>query len=109
MDLNFIDGIVKVSACVCGKDGVISRVEEDSIYQFIHDRYPEYLKKRFESVLDEFFLEDIQIETYISDVKNFGLNSFVVELCRFSAGSDGLDIKENIALDKVKKMLGESK
>jgi hypothetical protein len=43
----------------------------------------------------------------LDQVSDINLKKFTINLCEFSASADGLDIKENIALHKVKLILGE--
>jgi len=107
MDDDLIDYAVKIAACVCGKDGVISQTEEHAIYNYVSSNYVGYSIDRFNNTLDEFFDESHQIEIYLSKITNLNLKNFIIKLCEFSAGSDGLDIRENIALDKVKIVLSE--
>ncbi|MBH0029052.1 MULTISPECIES: hypothetical protein [unclassified Pseudoalteromonas] len=107
MDIKLIDCAVKIAACVCGKDGVISHTEELAIYEYVNTRFSEYSQERFNDTLDEFFDENHQIEMYLNNITDINLKKFIINLCEFSAGSDGLDIKENIALDKVKIVLSE--
>lgn len=106
MDIDDIDIIVKVAACVCGKDGVISQLEEEAILTSLSSEYPSYSTKRFNKTLDEFFDEDLQLEDYLEQITDLSLRDFTINLCEFSASADGLDIKENIALHKVKLIFG---
>ncbi|MGO2075877.1 MAG: hypothetical protein ACTH3B_12065 [Pseudoalteromonas sp.] len=107
MDDDLIDYAVKIAACVCGKDGVISQTEELAIYDYVSSNYTKYSIDRFNKTLDEFFDESHQIEIYLSKITDINFKHFIINLCEFSAGSDGLDIRENIALDKVKIVLRE--
>jgi hypothetical protein len=104
---NILDVVIKIVACVCGKDGLISKVEEDAIYYGIKQRMPDYPFERFNEVLDTFFDENYQIEDYLEKIIGSELKHFTINLCDVSASADGLDIKENIALHKVKLILGE--
>lgn len=97
---NLID-CVKVAACVCGKDGVISETEVQSIFQFVKDRFSDFNEDSLESALTEFFDSNQQIEDYLALVDDKSLRHFTLELAKVSASSDGLDIKENIALEKA--------
>jgi hypothetical protein len=107
MNLDNLDIVVKVAACVCGKDGVISQTEEEAILASISSEYPSYSLKRFNQTLDDFFDDDLQLEDYLERISDLSLKTFTINLCEFSASADGLDIKENIALHKVKLILGE--
>jgi len=107
MKLDELDIIVKIAACVCGKDGVISQSEETKMFEVVSEFSPKYSAKRFNIVLDAFFDENTQIEEYLEFVKEYKAKKFCIDLCKKSASADGLDIKENIALHKVKLILGE--
>lgn len=106
MNIENLDVVVKVAACVCGKDGVISQPEEEAILASVLLEFPSYSLTRFNQVLDDFFDEDYQLEDYLAQVHDKCLKGFTIKLCESSASADGLDIKENIALHKVKLMLG---
>jgi hypothetical protein len=106
MELEVLDAVVKVAACVCGKDGVISEAEEYKMFDVISEKFPNYTLQRFNQVIDDFFDECLQIEDYLKSISNIDLKIFTVYLCRSSASADGLDIYENIALQKVAMILG---
>ena len=46
MEDKIIDFVIKVAACVCGKDGVISQSEEQAILTTITLGYPNYSLKK---------------------------------------------------------------
>ena len=107
MKTETLDVIVKIAACVCGKDGIISQMEEESIYNTITSKSSNYTLEFFNKAIDDFFDENLQLEDYLEKEKNLGIHEFVIYLCEVSASADGLDIKENIALNKVKLILGD--
>lgn len=107
MDIETVNVITKVAACVCGKDGVISQIEEESIFDTIHTQFPSYTLKQFNQALDDFFDDNFQLEEYLDKITDIDIKKFTINLCEVSASADGLDIKENIALHKVKIILGE--
>lgn len=107
MKIDILDVVVKVAACVCGKDGVISQTEEEAILANVISKYPHYSLNRFNQTLDEFFNETLQIEDYLDQIVEIDFKTFTINLCEFSASADGLDIMENIALHKVKLILGK--
>lgn len=97
---------LKIAACICGKDGVISEVEESTLYKCLLKRFPDLSEEQFHQALDEFFESSEQIEDYLSLIENTDLRRFTLKIAEESASSDGLDIKENIALDKAYLMWG---
>lgn len=106
MNLELLDVVVKVAACVCGKDGVISEAEEQEIFNMIAANFSAYSLQRFNKTIDEYFEESYQLEHYLNALSGENLNHFTVKLCKLSASIDGLDIKENIAFHKVAMILG---
>lgn len=92
---------IKIAACVCGKDGVISSAEEKEMLRLCVERYPKCDQNMFESTLTEFFDADDQIEDYVKNIEEDGLRKFALELAETSASADGLALRENIALEKV--------
>lgn len=107
MEIEIIDLIIKVAACVCGKDGVISQAEEKSMLDEVLHKFPKYSTAQFNHVLDDFFNENCQLEDYLEKIMDSKSQQFTIKLCETSASADGLDFKENIALDKVKNILGK--
>lgn len=101
-----VSACVKVAACICGKDGVISEAEERSMFEVLTKRFPNVGSEDFDRVLSEFFDSDHQIEHYLSSVMDSDLRSFTLELAEVSASSDGLEIRENIALRKAYEVWG---
>lgn len=92
---------LNIAACICAKDGVISGVEENAMFRIIHDRFPEFTIDRFDLALTEYFTSNKQIEDYLALVDNEELQRFTLYLAEESASADGLEIRENIALEKA--------
>lgn len=101
MNFNMLDTVVKIASCVCGKDGIISAAEEETMYEIVHAAYPNYSYDRFNQALDDFFADELQIESYAGQITSNELQSFTIKLCEASASADGLEVQENIALQKV--------
>ena len=101
IELNELSACIKVAACICAKDGVISEVEENTIFQVVRDKYPEVRESYIEQAITEFFDSNDQIEDYTSLVTDKSLRQFAIELSKVSASADGLDVQENIALEKA--------
>ena len=99
--MNEVKNILKISACICAKDGLISRAEEETMFKCITKRFPEFDFESFEKTLDEFFESEEQIEDYLDQIKDPELQKFTLGLSEVSASADGLDIRENIALKKA--------
>jgi hypothetical protein len=99
----------KIAACVCGKDGLISQAEEEKICELIIAESPNITTNDFETFMDDFFQSDKQIEDYISQIEDSSLQDFVLRLAEESASADGLDLMENIALQKIRVVWGSNK
>lgn len=101
VNIELYKSCIKVAACICAKDGVISELEESELYKCSMQEFPEIDKGIFESALDEFFEADDQIEKYLSLIDDENLRRITLTLSQKSASADGLDARENIALAKA--------
>jgi len=101
MSIEELKSCIKVAACVCGRDGVISEAEEQKLFQMLGEKFTEFDEELFESALTEFFDSDKQIEDYLELLVDEDLRRFTLLLAETSAGADGLEITENIALEKA--------
>jgi len=100
-DVNKIVNCIKVAACICGKDGVISELEEQAIFKIVIEHFPNVKADDIELALNEFFASNVQIEEYLALIEDNDLRNFTLYLAEESASADGLDLKENIALEKA--------
>lgn len=96
-----ISACIKVAACVCGKDGIISELEEQAIMTLVLKRFPDVTADDIEQAISEFFDSDQQIEDYLEFVIDQELRMFTLALAEESASADGLNFRENIALVKA--------
>lgn len=101
MDVIDINKCVKLGACVCARDGLISEAEEELLFKIASNTHPEYTRELFDSDINEFFDSEDQIEDYLTDIQDPKIRKFAVAMAEKSASIDGLDIRENIALRKV--------
>ena len=97
---------VKIAACVCGKDGVISETEIEKMFEFLVEHYPEVDADFFDQAVDSFFDDDPQLEDLFNLIHDDDLRRFTLQLSEISAAADGLDVRENIALSKVCEIWG---
>ena len=100
-DVNKIANCIKIAACICGKDGVISELEEKAIFEIIIEHFPDVKTDDIELVFNEFFASNVQIEEYLALIEDKDLRKFTLYLAEESASADGLNLKENIALGKA--------
>jgi hypothetical protein len=92
---------IKVAACVCGKDGIISPEEETEMLRILTESIPAFSEEDLDRSLDEFFESTDQLEDYLKAINNPKLIKFTIYLSRSSASCDGLNPMENIALQKA--------
>jgi hypothetical protein len=95
-----ISASIKIAACVCARDGVISELEERAIFDICNEKFPHFSAEEIEIALTEFFDSKHQLEDYLALVDNKELRSFTLNMARESASADGLELNENIALEK---------
>ena len=92
---------IKVAACVCGKDGIISSEEEAEMLRILTESISDFTEEDLDRTLDEFFESTNQMEDYLRAIQDPELIKFTLYLSRSSASRDGLDLMENIALQKA--------
>jgi hypothetical protein len=96
--MNELSTCIKVAACICAKDGVISELEEQAIFRIVSERFPDLTNDNIEmSLIDS----NHQIEDYLALIDDNDLRKFTLNLAEVSASADGLNLKENIALEKA--------
>lgn len=108
MSIDDYKNCIKIAACICAKDGVISSAEEQEMFGALCSRFPDVDQSHFEVALVEFFDSDEQIESYLERISDGELRVFALRLAEVSASADGLDIRENIALEKAYAFWGVS-
>ena len=91
-----------IALCICAKDGMLSSDEEEKLFSEFKERFLNFDYSAYETILDEFFNSDKQLEDYMMHVDSVDMKLFSISLSEISASEDGLDIRENIALQKVK-------
>ena len=91
---------VQICACICGQDGIISQREEDVIF----DNFSKSMgltKAQINSAFDDFFTSQRQIDDYLCLISEEKLRPSILDIAKTSAASDGLDVRENIALQRA--------
>ena len=101
MDLDQVSACIKVAACICARDGLISQAEEEMMFKLVSEKIPDYQLDQFNHVIDDFFDSTDQVEEYLSKISSPEIRKFALYLSEVSASVDGLDIRENIALQKA--------
>ena len=103
-DIVLMDGIkdiVKLVCAVCAQDGIISSVELNNAFRLINSSFDKISRKDFDLFVEEFFEEDKNLEKYLISLPEPIDIKKILEVCFESAGSDGLDVRENFAFDKA--------
>jgi hypothetical protein len=67
---------IKIAACVCGKDGLISFPEEEKIFQLVSEKSPSFTRVQFDQVIDNFFDSVDQIEDYAEIISDPSIRQF---------------------------------
>ena len=96
-----IKDIVKLVCAVCAQDGIISSTELSAAFRLINSSFAKISKKDFDSLVEEFFEEDRNLENYLNSLPESIDIEKILKVCFESAGSDGLDVRENFAFDKI--------
>lgn len=90
-----------IAACACGEDGLISSEEEAEMLRLLKERFSEVTDSLHAEVMVEYFDEERPIEEYLNLVQDAQLRRFALQLAEASASADGLDDRENVALERA--------
>ena len=93
--------VTKLICAVCAQDGIISNIELNTTFKLVNASFGKISKKEFDLIVEEFFDEDKNLEKYLIGLPESIEVDEVLRVCFESAGSDGLDVRENFAFDKV--------
>ena len=94
-----------VCASICGKDGIISELEELTIIQKFMSNFG-LNESDLEQLFEDFFNSKHHIDEYLKRVTTKSLRGLIYEIARVSATSDDLDVRENIALERARLVWG---
>ena len=86
---------------ICGHDGFISQGEEECLFELFSEHYS-LDKETFDLVVDKFFESNSTLEDLVSKISD---QKLVLSWAEKAAQADGLDIRENIALQKSSQLL----
>ena len=104
---DWLASAVNLCLYICAHDGLLSEKEEYEIAQLFSKHFALDIEV-FSSIAEEFFSSSELVENVVSDLSGTERVPIVLEIAHIAAASDGLDIRENLALQKVKILL-ESK
>lgn len=97
--------IIKLAACICSKDGIISGDEINYMKKGINDIDPSFDINNFEDIIEDFFTENKSVEEYCEKLQKPVNKEIILEYCYESASVDGLDPRENEAYIAARKYL----
>lgn len=93
--------LIKVALYVSCNDGLLSEEEERQLIILGIKNFPGVQTQQVECWIEEFFEEDLQLESYCDLIKNHTNRLLALEIAIKTASADGLDFKENLALHRV--------
>jgi hypothetical protein len=98
-----------IFAClaICAADGLISG-EEEKCLEKEFEKYFGIASKDFQKIIDLYFRSQDQLEIFLLSVDDVSLRTKIIEIARLAAAADGLQINENIALQKAEAFWGEA-
>ena len=84
--------VLDLSICISAQDGILSKIEEDKVFDLINQKITKVSKSKFSNLVDAFFESDDTLEYYL---ESFEPKNVEVSLgyCQEAASADGLDIK----------------
>jgi hypothetical protein len=85
---------IKLCLCICGYDGLISDIEIKTLYK-LYKAKSGITRDQFDEVVDSYFNSDESLDELFAAAQPL---TDEMEIAYQAAGSDGLDIRENIAL-----------
>lgn len=99
--------IIKLTACICSQDGIISSEEVEYMKKEIHKFDPNFDSEEVDDLIEEFFNEKKDISIYCELLPKNSDTKSILDFCFHSASADGLDPKENAAYLKATRYLSK--
>jgi hypothetical protein len=110
-----MNNVIWFVLCICAKDGFISSEEENETFLLFNKAVEEkkipfkkITQTSFQKLIDEFFSSNLQLEDYLIALKGQSYTKEILKMSEMAASADGLNILENIAFLKAKKILLET-
>ena len=94
-----------ICICICGQDDLVSRQEEEALVSKFKSNFS-VTDKELDDLFSQYFLSKDHIDSYLEKVADVALQKLILEISEFSASADGLDTRENIALQRAKLVWG---
>ena len=100
--------VLNLSICISAQDGILSKIEEDKVFDLINQKIKKVSKSKFSNLVDAFFESDDTLEYYLESFEDPKMLKLALDIAKEAASADGLDIKENIAYQKRRYFLSRS-
>lgn len=91
---------IMLCLAICAYDGLISEAEINTLFD-IYSKKIGLTRDQLEAIIDEFFETDSTLEDFFEAAKPI---SDTLDIAKKAASADGLDLLENIALQKCKEL-----
>lgn len=102
---DFIEPALFVCLTVCAHDGLISEAEAEELAHLFFEHFS-VSSVEFEVHLENFFESSEELEQLTQKLAGSIDRGLILEIAKRGASADGLDIRENIALLKVERLMG---
>lgn len=103
VDAKYLEPTAMVCLCVCFMDGVISEEEEEALF-FQLGEYFCLNRNEFENLVNKFFESNVMLKTAAENISEKEIRELALSIAKVSAEADGLDLRENIAWQKIQKI-----
>ena len=92
---------IKLCLSICGYDGLISDIELSTLYRLYNSKN-DITREQFDEVVDSYFNSEESLDELYTLAQPL---TDELEIAREAASSDGLDVRENIALNICTSMI----
>ena len=96
-----IEDNLMLCLAVCGHDGLVSKSEEECLFEIFNQHYS-YDRSQFEKAVNKFFESEDSLEQLLSRISD---HKTILIWAKQAAEADGLDIRENIALQRCYELI----
>lgn len=99
-----IQAQIHLALAICAHDGFISDTEVASLRSYYCEA-GKVTEAELELLVDEFFEHDFTLEQLFTAVED---QEFTLGIAAAAASADGLDIRENFALERCRQFIGKN-
>lgn len=98
--------ILHLALFICATDGLISNREEEMVLSLFRSKVSDTSEEELQSEVEKFFSGKEQLEDFAKNIKKLELRKLAIFIASRAASSDGLDYRENIALQRLMNIWG---